>query len=245
MIAEVRRYKPSIIVNAGAYTAVDHAEAEPELAMQINGIAPGILAEEAKRLNALLVHYSTDYVFDGSSKAPYTEEDLPNPINVYGQSKLAGEKNIQAVGSRHLILRTSWVYGCRGHNFLKAMLKLADTGKEINVVADQIGAPTWSRHLAEFTAKSLSVLENSNDLDRLCGLYHLSASGSTSWYGFAKAIFAVQSKKPVLNVIMSDQFVSAAKRPLNSLLSNVKFENAFGMQLPPWELGLKLCLEKL
>jgi len=245
IIDQIRRCKPEIIVNAAAYTAVDRAEGEPTLAMQINGTAPGVLAEEAKRLDALLVHYSTDYVFDGSSKKPYSEEDAPNPINVYGQTKLTGEKNIQAVGGRHLILRTSWVYSSRGHNFLKTMLKLADEGKEINVVADQTGVPTWNRFLAEYTVKALQILEGGKEAHQLCGLYHLTASGSTSWYGFAKAIFDMQGKKPILNPITSDQYVSAAKRPLNSLLSNVKFQKAFGLKLPSWEQGLKLCLDEL
>ncbi|MBA2727938.1 MAG: dTDP-4-dehydrorhamnose reductase [Parachlamydiaceae bacterium] len=243
--SQVRRHKPSIIVNAAAYTAVDRAESESEMAMKINGIAPGVLAEEAKRLNALLVHYSTDYVFDGLSKVPYTEEDAPNPINVYGQSKLTGEKNIQAVEGRHLILRTSWVYSPLGHNFLKTMLKLADSGKEISVVTDQVGAPTWSRFLAEYTAKLLLVLENNKDSACLCGLYHLTPSGSTSWFNFAKAIFAHQGKKPILNAITTDQYVSAAKRPLNSVLSSNKLINTFGMQLPSWEQGLEHCLKEL
>jgi dTDP-4-dehydrorhamnose reductase len=245
VIAQVKNFKPAIIVNAAAYTAVDRAENEPELALQINGIAPGILAEEAKRLNALLVHYSTDYVFDGDSKVPYIEKDAPNPLNVYGLTKLIGEKNIQAIEGPHLILRTSWVYSRRGHNFLKTMLKLADTGREISVVSDQFGAPTWSRFLAEHTAKILMILQNANDPEKLYGLYHLTPTGSTSWYGFAKAIFAQQDKNPILNAITSEQYVSAAKRPLNSVLSSAKLTKAFGLQLPTWQSGLESCLNEV
>lgn len=187
----IREVKPDLIVNPAAYTAVDKAESEPELAMMVNGIAPGVMAEEAKRLGAAMVHYSTDYVFDGTSQVPYTESDIPNPQNVYGETKLAGEKAIQAVELPHLIFRTSWVYGMRGKNFLLTMLKLGKEREELRIVDDQIGAPTWSRAIAETTAQVLSgVSGNVSDfLVDKGGLYHLSASGKTSWYGFARAIF--------------------------------------------------------
>lgn len=245
IVKMIRQHAPEIIVNAAAYTAVDKAESESELAMQINGLAPGIMAEEAKKLNALLVHYSTDYVFDGTSHQAYSELDLANPLNVYGVSKLAGEQAIQAVGGRHLILRSSWIYGARRHNFLKTMLKLADSGSEIKVVADQIGAPTWCRQLAECTSLALVFLTDHQDSDLFNGVYHLSAAGSTSWHGFAKEIFSLLGKNVSLHPIRSDEYTTAAKRPANSVLSNAKFQKIFGMAMPSWENSLKLCLQRL
>jgi dTDP-4-dehydrorhamnose reductase len=191
----VREIDPDLIVNAAAYTAVDQAESEPELALAVNGIAPGILADEAKRLGAALIHYSTDYVFDGSKAAPYTEDDEPRPISVYGRTKLAGEQAIQAVDAPHLILRTSWVYGMRGKNFLLTMLRLARERDELRVVDDQVGAPTWCRVLAEATSDILKRLGYGRPGFRdACaeqrGIYNVSAAGQTSWYGFAAAILA-------------------------------------------------------
>ena len=179
----VREISPDLIVNAAAYTAVDRAEAEPEPAMAVNGTAPGLLAEEAKRIGAAIIHYSTDYVFDGAKTTPYTEEDAPNPLNVYGRTKLAGEQAVQAAGVPHLILRTSWVYGMRGKNFLLTILRLAREREELKIVDDQIGAPTWSRTIAEATAQILT--SGAWPVSGASGIYHLTASGSTSWYGFA------------------------------------------------------------
>lgn len=230
---KVRLVKPDIIVNAAAYTAVDRAEEEPELAMAINGTAPGILAEEAKRLDALLVHYSTDYVFDGTKAEPYTEKDEPNPLSVYGTTKLAGERAIQATWGKHLIFRTSWVYGMRGKNFLLTILKLAKERDEIRVVDDQVGAPTWCRTLSESTTEILRSAQ------LLPGLYHMTSTGRTSWYGFCLAILKlapqeglrVRSTVP----ISSTSYPTAAKRPKNSQLDCSKLAEAFHITLPPWE----------
>jgi dTDP-4-dehydrorhamnose reductase len=191
----VRAIGPDLIVNAAAYTAVDQAESEPELALAVNGIAPGILAEEAKRLGAALIHYSTDYVFDGTKAAPYIEDDEPRPINVYGSTKLAGEMAIRAVDAPHLILRTSWVYGMRGRNFLLTMLRLARERDELSIVDDQVSAPTWGRELAAGTGDVLKRLGYGQPgfCDACAaqrGIYNLSAAGQTSWYGFAAAKFA-------------------------------------------------------
>lgn len=179
----VREIKPTLIINAAAYTAVDHAEKDPEACMVINGIAPGILAEEAKKQKAIFVHYSTDYVFAGNGSQPYRESDSTNPINTYGKSKLAGEEAIQSVNGQHYIFRTSWVYGSRGKNFLLTMLKLAAERPQLKVVCDQLGAPTWSRTIAETTTRLLSQKNEE------WGTYHLSNEGVTSWYHFAEAIF--------------------------------------------------------
>jgi len=187
----VREIRPNLIVNAAAYTAVDKAEEEPGIAAVVNSIAPGILAEEAKRLNAGIVHYSTDYVFDGTKTEPYTEEDKPNPINMYGKTKLEGEKAVQAAGVPYLIFRTSWVYGLRGKNFFLAILRLAREKEELQVVDDQIGAPTWCRMIAEATAQVLAQIYSpltSYSFTEVSGIYHLTAGGQTSWYGFASAI---------------------------------------------------------
>jgi dTDP-4-dehydrorhamnose reductase len=252
--ARVREIKPSLIVNAAAYTAVDRAEEEPELAMAVNGVAPGILAEEAKRLNAVIVHYSTDYVFDGTKTTPYTEEDVPNPINVYGKTKLAGERAIQAVGVPHLILRTSWIYGLHGKNFLLTILRLAREREELKIVDDQIGAPTWSRMVAEATAQILARLYSpftSHPLPftDLSGIYHLSAGGQTSWYGFAKAMLELDPNRAEqvcrqLKPILTAEYPTFARRPAYSVLSNAKLKAAFGIVLPGWEQGLSLALQE-
>ncbi len=242
--AALRDIRPDLVVNAAAYTAVDKAESEPGLAWAVNGDAPGILAEEAKRLNALLLHYSTDYVFDGTQSGPYTEQDPPNPQGVYGQSKLAGEQAVQASGCAHLILRTSWVYGGRGKNFLLTMLRLAREKEELNVVDDQIGAPTWSRLIAEATAQ---IVAQRHAPSFQGGLYHLSAAGETSWHGFTQAIFAAQSARlerlPRLHPIPSSEYPLAAPRPKNSVLANDKLLQNFGLALPNWQQGLSLCME--
>ncbi len=243
----IREVMPGLIVNPAAYTAVDKAEAEPELAMAVNGTAPGVIAEEAKLLGAGVIHYSTDYVFNGNQATPYTEQDEPDPQNVYGKTKLAGEKAIQAVGVPHLILRTSWVYGLRGKNFLLTMLKLAREREELRVVDDQVGAPTWSRMIAESTAQILS--QGKKDLigflSNNSGIYNLTASGETSWYGFAKAIFEYdsnpsQQKLKKLVAIASQEYPTPAKRPAYSSLDTQKISSTFGLALPSWQRNLEL-----
>jgi dTDP-4-dehydrorhamnose reductase len=245
----IREIKPNLIINPAAYTAVDKAETEPELAMAINGIAPGAIAEEAKRIGAAVIHYSTDYVFDGTKNTAYTEEDQPNPQNIYGKTKLAGEQAIASVGVPHLILRTSWVYSLRGKNFLLTMLRLAQEREEIRVVDDQIGAPTWSRMIAEATAQIISQApENISDfLANKGGLYHLTASGQTSWYGFAQAIFGYgegksDRKLQRLIAITSKEYPTPASRPAYSLLDSQKLSHKFGLVLPDWQKSLELTI---
>ena len=220
----VSRIRPDVIINAAAYTAVDRAEAERDLCFKINGIAPGILAEEAKRLGALLVHYSTDYVFDGEKPTAYVEDDVPRPLNVYGASKLEGEQRIRASGCRHLILRTSWVYGPRGHNFYLTMRKNA--GRPLRVVDDQRGVPTSSRFLAEQTISLMHRVE---------GLLHLVPSGSTTWYGFAREILGEDAD---LTPIPSSEYRTAARRPANSVLDNRRAHGLLGA-LPDWRSLLR------
>lgn len=244
--AVIADIKPNIIINAAAYTAVDQAESEPDMAMAINGVAPGIFAEEAKKINARLVHYSTDYVFDGSKPSPYVETDAPAPLNMYGRSKLEGERAIAAVDGDYLILRTSWVYGARGKNFLLTMLRLAKERNELKIVEDQHGAPTWSRMIAEVTA--LILAKRLSELPEYKGLYHLSAAGKTSWHGFALRIFENAKLLPphtALQVmpINTDAYPTPAMRPKNSLLNNAKLTTAFGLALPDWQDALDLCME--
>lgn len=246
----VREVAPHIIVNPAAYTAVDKAESEPELAYAVNGVAPGVLAEEARRCGAFLVHYSTDYVFDGSKTRAYLEDDETNPLSVYGKSKLAGEQAIRAVSVDHLILRTSWVYGMRGRNFLLTMLRLARERNELNIVADQIGAPTWCRSLAEVTAQMLAQFyapgSADDDRRRLVGTYHLTSSGSTSWHGFAAEIIRLAGIVPAphLEAIPSSGYPTPAVRPQNSVLSNDKLYRAFGLQAGEWLDNLQLCMQE-
>ena len=238
----VRAIAPAAIVNAAAYTAVDKAESEPALVDAINGVAPGVLADEARRRGALLIHYSTDYVFDGAKSTPYTEEDVPAPLAAYGHSKLAGELAIAAAGGRHLIIRTSWVYGLHGSNFMKTMLRLGRERDELRVVGDQFGAPTWTRHLADVTALILARAEMPD------GLYHLAAAGETSWHGYAEAIFAealragLMEKVPAVRRITSADYPLPAKRPSNSRLDCSRFRRDFGLALPDWRTGLIDCL---
>jgi dTDP-4-dehydrorhamnose reductase len=228
----VRKATPNIIVNAAAYTAVDNAESEPDVAMQVNAIAPGILAEEAKLLGALLVHYSTDYVFDGSKQMPYREEDMPNPLSVYGRSKLKGEQAIVASKCRHLIFRTSWVYSSRERNFLLTILKAAHEKPELRVVDDQFGAPTSSSAIADATARVLQVRAAQ-------GLYHMTAGGQTSWFGFAQTILRNAAISTPVAPIRSDQYPAKATRPRNSVLDNTKLKEALGVSLPGWERQLE------
>lgn len=240
IVARVREAKPQLIVNAAAYTAVDRAESEPELAMQVNGTAPGILAEEAKRAGALLVHYSTDYVFDGRKDGPYVEDDAPNPLGVYGRTKLAGERAIQASGCRHLILRTSWVYGLRGKNFLLTMLRLAQERPELRVVDDQFGAPTWCRHIATATAHLAESACAADD----GGLYHMTAAGSTSWCGFAREILAARGIATPVVPIATREYPTPARRPANSVLSSARLAARYGLRLPDWPVSLRACLSE-
>ena len=244
----VQDINPQIIVNAAAYTAVDKAETDADTAMAINGIAPGILAEEAKKIGALLVHYSTDYIYDGRKLGAYSEEDAPNPLSVYGKTKLAGERAIRATGAKHLIFRTSWVYGARGKNFLLTMLRLAKERDELRVVHDQIGAPTWSRSIAEVSAQILAQLiapHTEQDLiEKVSGTYHLTSTGSVSWHGFAAAIMRLAAVQPAprLTAITTAEYSLPAPRPHNSVLSNDKLREVFNLCCGDWEDNLKLCV---
>jgi dTDP-4-dehydrorhamnose reductase len=245
----VRTVKPDLIINPAAYTAVDQAEKESELAMKINGDAPAVMAEEAKKLGAAMIHYSTDYVFDGSKAGPYTEDDVPNPLNVYGKTKLAGEEAVRAAGIPHLIFRTSWVYGMRGKNFLLTVMRLAQERSELRIVADQHGAPTWCRTLADVTAHVVARMVVAPDREawwrQHAGLYHLTAQGQTTWHGFTEAIVqhAVLPRKPNVVAIATSDYPAPAHRPVNSLLSCAKLIDTF-CSLPKWDEALALCMEK-
>jgi dTDP-4-dehydrorhamnose reductase len=239
----VRTLGPQLIVNAAAYTAVDRAESEQELAWRVNAEAPGILAEEAARIGAAMVHYSTDYVFDGAREGAWREDDLPAPLNVYGRSKLAGEQAVAAAGGQHLILRTSWVYGMRGNNFLLTMLRLARERGLVSVVADQFGAPTWSRTIADTTAHVLSQAKagGAEWWSEHGGLYHLSCQGRTSWHGFAQAIMEEAGISCEVQAIATADYPAAARRPHNSVLDCTKLMAHFG-PIPEWRDALRLCL---
>lgn len=249
---KIREVRPHVIVNAAAYTAVDQAEEESELALAVNATAPAILAEEAKQLGAALVHYSTDYVFDGTKTGPYTEEDAPNPLGVYGRTKLAGDEAIQSAGLPHLIFRTAWVYGLKGKNFLLTMQRLAKERDELKIVDDQIGSPTWCRTIAQTTANILTQIlpENSpGDLSRLddaSGLYNLVCTGHTSWFGFAEAILKASpdSKNTKLIPIPTSEYPTPAARPKNSVLATEKLKSAFGIIPPAWDTTLNYCLSR-
>ncbi|AZF29794.1 dTDP-4-dehydrorhamnose reductase [Pseudomonas sp. R4-35-07] len=241
---QVRAHRPSLIINAAAHTAVDQAESEPEAAFAINAIAPGILAEEAKALGIPLIHYSTDYVFDGSKPAPYTESDSPNPLGVYGQSKLAGEQAIAAVGGEYLILRTSWVYSSHGKNFLLTMQRLLQEKPQMRIVADQIGAPTWAGTIANSTRALIERWQAGNAGD--WGVYHLTAQGETSWFGFAEAIGqalrAAGKACAELEAIPSSAYPTPAKRPLNSRLDCSRLQQQWQVSQPQWRDALHECL---
>jgi dTDP-4-dehydrorhamnose reductase len=248
----VQEIKPNVIVNTAAYTDVDKAESEEELATVINSESPGVLAEEASAIGALLVHYSTDYIFDGTKETPYIEEDKPNPINAYGRSKLKGEEAIQQISPDFLIFRTSWVYSSRGNNFLRTILRLALEKDELAIVADQIGAPTWARLIAETTACCIhqSISDRNKQLFN-SGIYHLTSRGESSWHEFAKYIiansqqqfsnFRVKNIKP----ISTEEFPTPAKRPKNSRLVTEKIANAYNVVMPSWQKLLALCMDAL
>ena len=249
----IRKIAPDIIVNAAAYTAVDKAESEPELAHALNAEAPGVIASEAKQQNAWLVHYSTDYVFNGHGDQPFVETDATEPLNTYGKTKLQGEKNIQASGCLHLIFRTSWVYSANGNNFIKTILRLAQQRDKLTVVNDQIGSPTGAELIADITALALLMTKHNPEIS---GLYHLTASGSTSWYEFAKYILEsaenaesanlpLKIKSTALQPIASSDFPSAAQRPFNSRLSSLKLAKTFDLMLPAWQCGVRRALSEI
>jgi len=243
----VQESAPRVVVNAAAYTAVDKAESDPERCQQINGIAPGILAEEAKKLGALLVHYSTDYIFDGTKTNPYLEEDPPNPLGTYGRSKLAGDRAVQQVDGHHLIFRLCWVYGARGQNFMLTIMRLAREREKLRVVRDQSGCPTWSRMISETTALALKQVLTAGDFGAWNGVYHLAASGETSWHGFAEAIVSLmpqaERKCRSIDPITTSEYPLPAKRPSYSVLSCERLQRTFGLRLPHWEESLKQVLE--
>jgi len=247
----VRTVKPAIIVNPAAFTAVDASESDTQLARKINVDAPRVFAEEARRAGAALVHFSTDYVFDGGKSGAYLESDATHPLNVYGQTKLAGEHAIAETGCDHLIFRTSWVYGTRGKNFLLTMLRLGAERSKLDIVADQYGAPTWSNTIATLASQVLAQqavadIGGAREWWRAhSGIYHLTASGETSWHGFAQAIFELAgaaNRRPQLNPIPASSYPTPAARPANSRLSNDKLAATFGLRAPDWREALQLCL---
>ncbi len=248
----IRNSEPQFVINAAAYTAVDRAESEPELARAINGAAPQAMAEEALRVNAWLLHFSTDYVFDGAGITPWKEADVPNPLNVYGKSKLEGEQLIAQTDCRHLIFRTSWVYAAHGNNFLRTMLRLADQRPSLSIVDDQIGSPTSADEIARAVQLVLRRLEDSSRNPPDTGVYHMTCRGSTSWFGFAQAIFArmegkspVQERIPALIPIPTEQYPTPAVRPRSSVLDCSKLEKEMGIRLAPWETALDEVIEEI
>ncbi len=246
----VREIAPQLILNAAAYTAVDRAESEPEIARAINAHAPAVLAEEALRANAVLFHYSTDYVFDGSKTSPWLESDAPHPLNIYGQTKLEGEQAIQQIGGRAYVFRTSWVYGHHGKNFLLTMLRLGSDRKQLRVVDDQIGSPTSSIQLAEVTRRVADrILSGAVPADS-AGVYHMTCSGSTSWCGFARAIFQQAERRmhtpaPEVVPIPTTEFPTPARRPAYSVLDCEKLFQTFGVRLAPWQVALEDVMARL
>lgn len=244
--ALISDFRPVVVLNASAYTAVDRAESEPDKATEINADAPGLLAEEVRRIGALFVHYSTDYVFDGTKRSAYLEDDAPNPLNVYGRTKLAGERAVQKAGGRYLIFRTSWVYGLHGNNFMRTILRLGQEKKDLRVVDDQVGAPTTSVVLARASRSAVDQLitKEWDYPHQWAGLYHMTCGGKTTWCRFAQAILTTTMGEdaPVVTGICSDEYVTAAKRPKNSVLSNGKLLSRFGISLPDWSLALNSVL---
>ncbi|MEY4756756.1 MAG: hypothetical protein RJA34_1654 [Pseudomonadota bacterium] len=246
----VRTVAPDVIVNAAAHTAVDKAESEPDLARTLNALAPGVLASEAEKLGAWLVHYSTDYVFDGMGSSAWSETDACTPVNVYGQTKLEGELRIRAVCQNHLILRTSWVYGARGGNFAKTMLRLARERDSLNVISDQIGAPTSAELLADVAAHAIQAARARPDL---AGTYHCVAAGETSWHGYAKHVlakaqalgWALKAGPDQVGAIPTSSYPTPARRPLNSRLNTHRLQSAFGLQLPDWQVQVDRMLTEI
>ena len=246
----VRALRPDIIVNAAAHTAVDKAESEPDFARTLNATAPGVLAQEAARLGAWLVHYSTDYVFDGSGTRPWVETDTPAPLSVYGRTKLEGEQLIQQSGAKHLILRTSWVYAARGGNFAKTMLRLAQERERLTVIDDQWGAPTGAELLADVTAHAIRHLQQR---PQDAGLYHLVAGGEVTWNGYAKFVIEHASKaQSAIKIIAKEiapvptsAFPTPAVRPHNSRLNTTKLQTTFGLTLPHWQTGVERMLTEI
>ncbi|MGJ7548724.1 dTDP-4-dehydrorhamnose reductase [Pseudomonas alloputida] len=253
LAATVRQVAPDVIVNAAAYTAVDKAESEQALAALINAEAPGVLAREAAALGAWLIHYSTDYVFDGSGQSCWQEDAPTGPLSVYGRSKLEGERAIEASGARAVVLRTSWVYAARGHNFAKTMLRLAAERDALNVVADQFGAPTGAELIADVTAHILRQITNAADASQLAGTYHLAAAGETSWHGFARFVLAHAGSKGValkvsaeqVGAISTEDYPVPAPRPRNSRLALDKLESTFKLKMPLWEQGVQRMLDEI
>jgi len=239
---KIDEWRPDLIVNAAAYTAVDKAESEYNLAFAINADAPKVLAEEANRIGAILIHYSTDYIFDGKKKQSYIEEDAPNPLNVYGNSKLNGEQNIQATMGQYIIIRTAWVYSLLENNFLRTMLRLFEQKDNIRVVSDQMGGPTWARMIAEATAIIVAHISCNNKRMDQWGVYNLAAQGCTSWYGFAVSIKQQMAfhSSTIINPILASEYGAVAQRPLQSCLSCDKIQSEFGLSVPDWHEQLKL-----
>jgi dTDP-4-dehydrorhamnose reductase len=248
--ATVRAVAPDVIVNAAAHTAVDKAEGEVEQARTINALAPGVLAREAAQLGAWLVHYSTDYVFDGSGERPWAEDDATGPLSVYGKTKLEGEQAIAASGCRHLIFRTSWVYAARGGNFAKTMLRLAKERDKLSVVSDQIGAPTGADLLADVTAHAIRVAQQRPEVS---GVYHLAAAGQTSWHGYAsfvieharKAGVEIKVAQDAIGAVGSDAFPTPAPRPKNSRMATQRLQDTFALTLPQWQSGVVRMLTEI
>ena len=242
----IQQVTPDVVVNAAAYTAVDRAETEIALAETVNAQAPGVLAEATDRAGAWLIHYSTDYVFDGTRRRPYTENDKPNPINVYGRTKLAGERAIQQVGGAHLILRTSWVYSARRSNFLRTMLRLADERHELRVIDDQTGAPTWAGWVAEATAQMLRHVTRHPTSEAPRGVFHLTSAGATTWYGFARAIFDGFDVDAVdLTPISTEAYGAPAPRPRYSVLSCHRAADTFDLSIPHWRDQLQTARTRM
>ena len=248
----VRKVAPDVIVNAAAHTAVDKAESEPELVRTINALAPGVLADEAEKLGAWLIHYSTDYVFNGSGTTPWKETDATGPLGVYGQTKLEGEQAV-ARCTRHLIFRTSWVYAARGANFAKTMLRLAKERDQLKVIADQIGAPTGAELLADVTAHAIRTVQIRPDGQKLAGLYHLAAAGETSWHGYAQFVIErAQALGETLKAgpnnvlpITTADYPTPAQRPANSRLDTTKLRTTFGLHLPDWRVAVERMLAEV
>ena len=246
----VRDLRPAVLVNAAAYTAVDRAESEPRLALDINGVAPGVMAEEMTRLGGLMVHYSTDYVFDGAGQRPWTEDDTPNPLGVYGRTKLAGEQAVATAGATHVVIRTSWVYGRRGSNFVRTVIRLALERDELRIVADQTGVPTWCRDLADWTATIVARLSPSTAAspgER--GIFHLVSAGTTTWHGLAEAVVRLapelaHRRHVVVVPIGTEDYPLPAKRPAWSVLGCHRAERVFGIRPAHWEQALTRCLDR-